>query len=127
MHAIGAALQSHVNHFVYVSVAQPAPVMQSYIAVRAECEKALRESGLHATVLRPWYVIGPGRRWPLLLLPMYWVLELVPSTRMSAKRLGLVTGDQMIAALVRSVEEPADGFRVLEVPEIRAAGKLASR
>jgi uncharacterized protein YbjT (DUF2867 family) len=127
MHAIGAALQSHVNHFVYVSVAQPAPVMQSYIAVRAECEKALRESGLNATVLRPWYVIGPGRRWPLLLLPMYWILELVPSTRMSAKRLGLVTSDQMIAALARSVEHPSEGFRVLEVPEIRATGKLAAR
>jgi hypothetical protein len=62
-----------------------------------------------------------------LLLPMYWILELVPSTRMSAKRLGLVTSDQMIAALARSVEHPAEGFRVLEVPEIRATGQLAAR
>lgn len=125
MHAIAAALQANVKHFVYVSVAQPAPVMQSYIAARADCEKVLRESGLNAIVLRPWYVIGPGRRWPLLLLPMYWILELVPSTRMSARRLGLVTIDQMISALALGVEHPADGFRVLEVSEIRSAGKVA--
>ena len=95
--------------------------MQAYTAARAECEKALRESGLSATVLRPWYVLGPGRRWPVLMMPMYWIFELVPSTRASAKRLGLVTIEQMIAALVLAVEEPARGLRVVEVPDIRAA------
>lgn len=124
MNAIAAAVQSRVGHFVYVSVAQPAPVMQAYIAARAECEQALRASGLNATVLRPWYVLGPGRRWPLLLVPMYSVLELIPSTRESAQRLGLLTIEQMIAALVAAVEEPAAGFRVMGVPEIRRARRL---
>jgi uncharacterized protein YbjT (DUF2867 family) len=123
MNAIAAASESGVKHFVYLSVAQPAPIMQAYIAVRAECEQALRASGLNATVLRPWYVLGPGRRWPLLLVPMYWMLELFPGTRESAQRLGLLTIDQMVAALVTAVEEPASGFRVLGVPEIRRAGQ----
>jgi uncharacterized protein YbjT (DUF2867 family) len=119
--AIEAARAAGVTHFVYVSVAQPAPVMKDYIAVRAEVEQMIRASGLNATILRPWYVLGPGRRWPLLLKPVYWLMEQVPSTRESARRLGLVTREQMIAALVHAVENPAQGVRILGVPEIRDA------
>jgi len=45
--------------------------MKAYIAVREECEEIIQESGLNATILRPWYVLGPGHRWPYMLLPMY--------------------------------------------------------
>jgi hypothetical protein len=38
--------------------------------------------------------------------------------------LGLVTIDQMLAALVASVEHPATGVRILEVPDI-VRGHLA--
>jgi uncharacterized protein YbjT (DUF2867 family) len=117
--AIEAAREAGIKHFVYVSVAQPAPVMQFYIEVRAEAEKMIRESGMNATILRPWYVLGPGRRWPLVLKPMYWLMERIPSTRESAQRLGLVTIEQMVGTLVRSVENPAQGVRILGVPEIR--------
>ena len=108
-----------MRHFVYVSVAQPAPVMRDYIAARAEAELAIRASGMDATILRPWYVLGPGRRWPLALIPIYKILELLPSTRAGAQRLGLVTDAQMNLALVRAVENPTQGVRVVEVPEIR--------
>jgi uncharacterized protein YbjT (DUF2867 family) len=122
--AIEAAREAGVSHFVYVSVAQPGPVMKFYVEVRAEAERIIRDSGLNATILRPWYVLGPGRRWPLLLKPMYWLMERIPPTRESAQRLGLVTLEQMVGALVRSVENPAHGIRILGVPEIR--GKLTS-
>jgi len=121
--AVEAAASSRVAHFVYVSVAQPAPVMQAYIAARREAEDAIRASGLNATILRPWYVLGPGRRWPVLLLPAYWLMEAIPSTRESARRLGLVTVDQMITALAAAVEHPAHGVRVVEAPEIRGGIK----
>ena len=117
--AIEAARSGGITHFIYVSVAQPAPVMKFYVAVRAEAEQLIRESGLNATILRPWYVLGPGRRWPLFLKPMYWLMERIPSTRESAQRLGLVTIKQMVSTLVRSVESPAQGVRILGVPEIR--------
>ena len=117
--SIEAAREAGIKHFVYVSVAQPAAMMKEYIAVRAEGEMMLRESGMNATILRPWYVLGPGRRWPLLLKPVYWLMWQFPSTRDSARRLGLVTLEQMIGALVRAVENPAQGIRVVEVPEIR--------
>jgi uncharacterized protein YbjT (DUF2867 family) len=109
-----------VRHLVYVSVAQPAPVMQAYIAVRQEGERLIREAGLTATILRPWYVLGPGHRWAYLLLPIYKLLERLPATRNGAQRLGLVTHRQMLAALVRAVEHPPDGVRMVSVPEIRS-------
>ena len=59
-----------VQHFVYISVAHPAPMMKAYIEVRSQCEAMIRQSGMNATILRPWYVLGPGHRWPYLLLPI---------------------------------------------------------
>ena len=79
----------------------------------------IRESGLPATILRPWYVLGPGHRWPVLLTPLYALAEVLPPTREGARRLGLVTLDQMLAALVAAVEAPADGWRSVDVPQIR--------
>jgi len=119
---VAAATSAGVGQFLYVSVAHPAPMMHEYIAVRTEAEQAIGEAGLNATILRPWYVLGPGRRWPLVLLPAYWLMEALPSTRESARRLGLVTLSQMIAAMVDAVEHPATGIRVLEVPAIRSCG-----
>jgi len=118
--AVRAAQQAAVRHFVYVSVAHPAPVMQAYIAVREEGEALVRSSGIRATILRPWYVLGPGHWWPYLLVPVYAVLRLVPTTRERAERLGLVTRRAMISALVRAIETPPDDpVRIIEVPEIR--------
>jgi len=117
--SVAAATAAQVQHFVYVSVAQPAPMMKDYLAVRAEGESLLRASGMNATILRPWYVLGPGHRWPYVLIPAYWICELLPPTREGARRLGLVTVKQMLAALVHAVENPAPGVRIVEVPEIR--------
>jgi uncharacterized protein YbjT (DUF2867 family) len=116
-----AARAAGVAHFVYVSVAHPAPAMTAYWRARAEAEAYIRERGLNATFLRPWYVLGPGHRWPHLLAPAYWIAERLPGSRETARRLGLVTLAQMSAAIVRAVESPASGIRVVEVPEIRRA------
>jgi uncharacterized protein YbjT (DUF2867 family) len=121
--SLAAAKSAGVYHFVYLSVAQPAPVMKAYQEVRAEGEALLRESGMDATFLRPWYVLGPGHRWPALLRPFYALLELLPPTRESARRMGLVTLEQMTAALVRAVENRPQGVRIMSVPEIRRAMK----
>ena len=119
--SISAAKKANVAHFVYVSVAHPAPAMKAYWQARAEAEAVLEKSGLSATVLRPWYVLGPGHRWAYALIPFYWVCERIPSTRDSARRLGLVTLAQMLRALVAAVENPVKGTRIVPVPEIRTA------
>lgn len=109
-------------HLVFLSVAQPAPVMRAYVAVRAEAEALIRASGIPATCLRPWYVLGPGHRWPVVLRPAYALLRRLPATRATAERLGFVTLAEMTRALIAAVERPAaPGVRIVEVPEIRAA------
>jgi uncharacterized protein YbjT (DUF2867 family) len=119
--AVVAAKSAGIRHFVYLSVAHPAPMMHAYIAVRSECEAAIEAAGLHATILRPWYVLGPGHWWPYFLIPIYKAAELLPSTREGARRLGLVTLEQMTDALTSAVESPVAGKRIVSVPEIRQA------
>lgn len=118
---VAAARRAGIQHFVYVSVAHPAPMMQVYIQPRVEVEAAIGSSGLNATILRPWYVLGPDHRWPYILLPAYWVMGLIPSKRETARRLGLVTLKQMIDTLVEAVENPCQGVRIVEAPDIRRA------
>ncbi len=115
-----AASRARAGHLVYVSAAHPAPVMKAYIAARVEGEALVAATGISATILRPWYVLGPGHLWPYALLPVYAVMSAIPATRDGARRLGLVSRRSMIAALVRAVEEPPAGVvRTVEVPEIR--------
>ena len=109
-----------VSHFIYVSVAQPAPVMKAYIRVRQEGEAILKTLGLTATVLRPWYILGPGHRWPAAMAPLYALLDAIPATRGGARRMGLVTLEQMVNAIVWAVENPPAESRILDVPAIRA-------
>ncbi|MBN8729226.1 MAG: NAD(P)H-binding protein [Acidobacteria bacterium] len=122
LEAMERARRARVSHFVYVSVAQPAPVMRAYIDVRRQCEQALGASGLAYTILRPWYVLGPGHLWPHALRPLYALAERVPTWREGARRLGLVRREEMLRALVWAVENAPERGRVLDVPTIRALG-----
>jgi uncharacterized protein YbjT (DUF2867 family) len=125
--SVAAAKRAAIRHLVYVSVAHAAPAMHAYIAVRKEGEALIAESGLSATILRPWYVLGPAHRWPAVLLPAYWIMERLPWTRDSALRLGLVHIAEMVAALVLAVENPAQGVRFAGVPEIRDSARRLQR
>jgi uncharacterized protein YbjT (DUF2867 family) len=119
--ATEAAVARRAAHVVYVSVAHPAPMMRAYIAVRIQGEALVRGTGIAATILRPWYVLGPGHWWPGALVPFYWLLERVPSTRDAARRLGLVTHRQMVTALMSAIEHGSGAAGVIDVPAIRAA------
>jgi uncharacterized protein YbjT (DUF2867 family) len=116
-----ASARAGVAHFVYVSVAQPAPIMRAYIEARRAAEAAIVSSGLTATFIRPWYVLGPGHRWPYVLLPFYALASLLPVARARARRLGLVTLAQMTRALVAAVENPPASTRIIDVPAIRSS------
>ena len=122
-----AAAAAGVSHFVYVSVAHPAPAMQAYIRVRRECEGILEDAGLTATILRPWYVLGPGHRWPVIFKPVYTLFERIQSKREAALRLGLVTLEQMVAALAWAVENPPAQTRILDVAAIRSTRNGAEK
>jgi nucleoside-diphosphate-sugar epimerase len=121
--SVEASVHAGVSHLVYVSVAQPAPAMHAYVAARAAGETTIRTAGLTATFVRPWYVLGPGHWWPVLLVPLYQLAEWLPNTRATAQRLRLVTLAQMVAALMSAIEHPpaSDAARVVDVPAIRAS------
>jgi len=121
--SVDAGRRPPIAHLVYVSVAQPAPVMKAYVATRAAGEASIANAHLTATFLRPWYVLGPDHWWPVLLSPLYQLAEWLPGTRATARRLGLVTLAQMVRALVRAVEHPPPGKtqRVVDVAAIRGA------
>jgi uncharacterized protein YbjT (DUF2867 family) len=118
--AAAAARGAGVQHFVYLSVAQPAPVMRDYVAVRAEGERLVRETGIAATFIRPWYVLGPGHRWPYMILPLYWLWGLNPKSRDTARRLYPVKLRSVIDAMAGAVDRPPDGVRIIEAPELRS-------
>ena len=121
--SVNAAQRVKIRHLVYVSVAQPAPIMQAYLWVRSLGEAMIREARLTATIVRPWYVLGPGRRWPKVIVPLYKLAEAIPATRATAERLGLVTIEQFVNAMVSGAENPpASGQqRIVDVPGIRNA------
>ena len=120
---VSAAKLVECKQLIYISVAQPAPVMQAYLWVRALGEAMIREAGLTATIVRPWYVLGPGHWWPKALVPLYKLFEAFPPTRATAQRLGLITIDQMVTAIVQSADKPppTGQQRIVEVPAIRRA------
>lgn len=121
--AAQAAKQACVRHFIYLSVARPAPMMREFQAVRAEGERMVIESRIPASFVRPWYVLGPGRRWPIVLKPFYALARLLPPTREGATRLGLVTLEQMTQTLAWAVENPPERLQVFEPPQIQQGGQ----
>jgi len=120
---VEAAKRTAISHLVYVSVAQPAPVMAHYLWVRSLGEAMIREAALTASIVRPWYVLGPGHWWPKLIAPFYKLAEMIPPLRATAERLGLVTIEQFVTAMVREAENPPPRGqrRIIDVPAIRQA------
>ncbi len=116
--AVPSALKAGVKHFIYLSVAHPAPVMKDFIEVRMKGEELIRKSGMNATFIRPWYVLGPGHYWPYVFVPFYKLFEIIPSTKESTKRLGLVKIDQMVNCISYSVKNPANGIKIFNVNDI---------
>ena len=115
-----AAAVANIDHFIYVSVAMAdVKFMQAYQQVRKEGEEYCLSKGFNCTFIRPWYVLGPGHWWPVLLLPVYGLAELIPSLRRKARATGLVTIRQMLRSLVNTVEEAPLQMQILEIKDIR--------
>ena len=117
--AVNAAVSAKVSQFIYLSVAEPAPVMKQYIEVRKYGERLLKESGLNAVFIKPWYVLGPGHYWPYLLLPFYWLCMIIPPLSNTAKRLYPVKLKNVLNAIVNSVKNPVKGIISIDTDELR--------
>lgn len=120
--SVQAAKSANVAHFIYVSVAmEPSSIMHAYQQARMEGEESCKKAGLNCTFIRPWYVLGPGHWWPVILLPIYMIARLIPSLKHKAREFGLVTISQMIKTLVRAVESQPKSLQITGIKEIRSA------
>lgn len=109
-------------HVIYLSVSQyPGRIMKAYRDIRATGEALLQSTGARCSFIRPWYVLGPGHRWPVLLMPLYTLARLIPATREQSRQQGLVTIKQMIRTLHFAINHPPEnGLRIYNVPDIKA-------
>ena len=115
-----AAAETGVLHFIYAGVAMSeSKLMKAFQDVRKEGEAYCRAKKLNCTFIRPWYVLGPGHWWPVVLLPFYAVAELVPLWRQRARAKALVTINQMLDTLVRVIKLPPQPLRIVEISRIR--------
>ena len=116
--SLKAAKDNSIEHFIYISVV-PTGIMKAYSAVRQQGEKLIQDNFRNATFIRPFYVLGHGHYWPLLLAPVFKLLSLSKSGKEKVERLSLVWIGQMVNALVWSVENAPQGIRILEVKDIK--------
>ncbi len=114
-----AATVANVSQFIYISVAMsPSKLLAAYQNVRKEGEEYCKEKGMNCTFIRPWYVLGPGHWWPVILLPFYGLAELIPSWRKQARSKGLVTIRQMLGTLINAIESEPLPLRIFEIKNI---------
>jgi uncharacterized protein YbjT (DUF2867 family) len=81
------------------------------------------ESGIPASFVRPWYILGPGRRRPVILKPFYALARAYPPTREGAIRLALVTLEQMTQTLAWAIENPPEHLQIFDPPQIKLGGQ----
>jgi nucleoside-diphosphate-sugar epimerase len=115
-----AAATAGIKHFVYLSVAMyPTKIMKDFQETRAEGERLLLQQNFVCSFVRPWYVLGPGHWWPLLLKPFYWIAKFIPSKREAAKQLDTVTIKQMIQTLVYAIKNQPVNNTVYDISKIK--------
>lgn len=115
-----AAVAASASHFIYVSVAMTElNVMKEYRDVRKEAEAYLLSKHLTCTFIRPWYVIGPGHFWPLVLLPFYGVAKFIPSLKKKTEGMAFITINQLLHTFMKAIDSPPQKLRVFEIKHIK--------
>ena len=115
-----AAKEAAVSHFIYLSVAMtPSNIMRDFQEARQEGEAYVRSKNLACTFIRPWYVLGPGHWWPIVLLPVYAIAKFIPSWKEKARAYAIVTIGQMLKILLHVIESPPPQLRIIEVKHIK--------
>ena len=94
-------------------------IMKEYRDARKEGEAYLQSKHLVCTIIRPWYVIGPGHLWPLTLLPFYAVGKFIPSMQKKVEQTAFISIRQMLHTLMKAIDSPPQKLRVFEIKHIK--------
>jgi nucleoside-diphosphate-sugar epimerase len=117
-----AAVKAGVSHFIYVSVSmQQSKLMQAYQQVRRQGEAYCMLQQLNCTFIRPWYVLGPGHWWPVILLPLYALANMVPVWKQKVAGMELVTLRQMLATLINATAATPQKQTIVEIADVKKA------
>jgi nucleoside-diphosphate-sugar epimerase len=118
--AVKAAMYAQVTHFIYLSVSQyPTKIMKDFQEVRAEGEELLLQALFKTSFIRPWYVLGPGHWWPVLLKPFLFIAKYA-GKREAVENLDTVTIKQMIHTLVYAIKNPPEKNIIYDVQRIKS-------
>ena len=118
--AIRVATKNKIRHFIYLSVAQPAPVMRAYASGSPPLRGIPAGKRLECHDRAPLVRARTGSSLAVRLTPAVLAGGAFSRTREFALRLGFVTIRQMIEVLAAAVDNPPPaGLRIIEVPEIR--------
>lgn len=115
-----ACKEAGIPLYVYLSVPLDIPVMKAYVAVRAQVEELIATLGLTATIIRPFYVLGPGRRWPYLIMPFLWISRYLPGLSRYARTMKFSSRDQVVKAIIDAIDHPPVGIDVWDATRLQS-------
>jgi len=75
---VNAAKQAGMKRLVLLSSVGASETGVAYLRAKAAAEKIVMTSGLDWIILRPAAIVGPGRQWPRMLIPVAKGLRYVP-------------------------------------------------
>jgi hypothetical protein len=120
--AVKAARQGGIRHFVYLSVAHPAPRMKAFQAVRAEVSRWFLNPAFPQLSFGRGMCSDRDGSWPVILKPFYAMARALPPIRDGEIRFTLVTLEQITQTLAWAVENRPKHLQVFELSQIKLAG-----
>jgi NADH dehydrogenase len=129
-----AGLDAGVRRFVYVSALGASPAAGPYYSSRFQAEDAVMSSGVEHVILRPAVVYGPSDHFVTAILALLRRFPVFPMLGDGTFRLQPVAVEDLVDALIQSVERPdvegglyevAGPDRLSFVSIVRTVGEVA--
>lgn len=116
---VTAAKQASVKRFVLLSSVGAAETGVAYLRAKAAAEKIVMTSGLDWIILRPSAIVGSGRQWPRLLIPLAMVLRYIPGLRQIANDYRPIHVETLARAVFAAVKHSPTSGEIWSGKEIR--------
>lgn len=103
---VAAAQEAGVQRFVLLSSVGASETGVAYLRAKAAAEKIVMASALQWIILRPSAIVGPGRQFPKILIPMTAMLRHLPGLQRRSDDYRPVHVEVLAQALFAAVQSP---------------------
>jgi uncharacterized protein YbjT (DUF2867 family) len=103
---VNAAQRAGVKRFVLVSSIGASESGVAYLRAKAAAEKIVRNSGLSYVILRPSAIVGPGRQWPRIFIPLAMALRYLPGLKQLVDEYRPVHVNTLARAIFAAIKLP---------------------